>query len=96
MPNKMITFVLANLLWLQYYYEQEDPFIKSGHLFMVRGQQEVLGSFKMDKLSSVQGRDYLQRSEQLYGKQQNMAKHPEMSSCWKLLLPVKSEDKETL
>lgn len=25
-----------------------------------------------------------------------MAKHPEMSSCWELLLPVKSEEKETL
>ena len=64
MPYKMITFVLDSLCWLWYDYEQEDPFINSGHLFLVRGQQEVLGSFKMDKLSSVQGRDYLQRCEQ--------------------------------
>lgn len=64
MPNKMIIFVLDSVFWLQYCYEQENPFINSGHVFLVRGQQEVLGSFKTDKLSSVHGRDYLQRCEQ--------------------------------
>ena len=64
MPYKMITFVLDSLFWLRYDYEQEDPFINNGHLFLVRGQQEVLGLFKMDKLSCVQARDYLQRCEQ--------------------------------
>lgn len=53
MLNKMITFMLDNLLWLQYCYEQKDTYINNVQLCQPGSRQEALGSLRKDEQKCI-------------------------------------------